>query len=97
MNLDNTAVGGSGVGDGLKQIDAWSITPDLAIIAFGMNNSGKDTYTFYTDTKALVDKIRAINPNCEILLVSSMIPNPEVQNWLGNIANFERQSLLPMA
>ena len=96
VNLCNTAVGGTGVSNGLEQIGKWTIVPDLVVIAFGMNDASVDTYTFYEKTKALVEKARELNPDCEILLLSSMIPNPDVINWLGNIAKFEEQSLLKL-
>ena len=94
VNLCNTAVGGTGVSNGLTQMSNWTITPDLVIIAFGMNDASVDPYTFYEKTKELIQEARELNPACEILLLSSMIPNPEVLNWLGNIANFEERSLL---
>ena len=96
VNLCNTAVGGTGVSNGLEQMGKWTIVPDLVVIAFGMNDASVDTYTFYENVKALVEKARELNPDCEILLLSSMIPNPEVINWLGNIARFEEQSLLKL-
>lgn len=96
VNFCNTAVGGTGVDNGLSQISQWTIKPDLALIAFGMNDASVDTTTFYEKTKALIEKIREINPKCEIVLISSMIPNPEVLNWLGNIASFESKSLLKL-
>ena len=96
VNLCNTAVGGTGVSNGLEQMGKWTIVPDLVIIAFGMNDASVDTYTFYERTKGLIEKARELNPDCEILLLSSMIPNPEVINWLGNIAKFEEQSLLKL-
>lgn len=96
VSLCNTAVGGTGVSNGLEQMSKWTIVPDLVVIAFGMNDASVDTYTFYERTKALIEQARNLNPECEILLISSMIPNPEVINWLGNIANFEEQSLLKL-
>lgn len=96
VNLCNTAVGGTGVSNGLEQMSKWTLRPDLVVIGFGMNDATVDAYTFYERTKTLVEAARELNPNCEILLLSSMIPNPEVINWLGNIANFEEQSLLKL-
>lgn len=101
VNLCNTAVGGSGIGDGSSQIDNWTITPDLAIIAFGMNNMGRTPESFKAAAEDLIAKIRALNPDCEILLVSPMIPNPEVVSIAssampGNIVDFEALSLLPL-
>jgi hypothetical protein len=77
-------------------MEKWTVVPDLAIVAFGMNDASVDTYTFYEKTKELIEEIKKLNPDCEILLVSSMVPNPEVLNWLGNIASFEEQSLLKL-
>ena len=101
VNLCNTAVGGTGVGDGSDQIGNWTITPDLAIIAFGMNNQTRTTESFKTAVKGLIDEIRAINPDCEILLVSPMLPNPEIVElngiaMPGYVDDFETSSLLPL-
>lgn len=96
VNLCNTAVGGTGVSNGMYQIGQWTITPDLAIIAFGMNDAKVDVDTFKEKTRELIEKVRELNSQCEILLVSSMIPNPDIIDWLGNIAAFEEKSLLPL-
>lgn len=96
VNLCNTAVGGTGVSNGMYQIGQWTITPDLAIIAFGMNDAKVAVDTFKEKTRELIEKVRELNSQCEILLVSSMIPNPDIIDWLGNIAAFEEKSLLPL-
>ena len=78
---------------------------DLLILSFGMNNAHtpKEEYNPVTKeyegyvpaTKAIVDKIKAANPNLEVILVSCMNPNPRVGwdvnqkhqgGWLKEIA-----------
>jgi acyl-CoA thioesterase I len=53
--------------------------PDLAIIAFGMNDAsvGMRPETFAANVKSVMDTIRAVSPSCEFILVAGMTGNPE--------------------
>ena len=51
--------------------------PDVAMIAFGMNDAtGRvDRYEFRDNTRKIAETIRELNPSCELLLVSTSLPN----------------------
>lgn len=52
--------------------------PDLCVIAYGMNDaSGRRTSASVIENyKTITDKLLAINPDCEFIYVSTMLPNP---------------------
>lgn len=90
INASNFSVGGmtSGWGCDSKQInDVISKNPDFLIIAFGMNDGsngdGVPVSVFKNNVKAIIDGVRNANPECEVLLVSTMLPNAEVGYSLG--------------
>lgn len=92
VQVDNIAVGGWTVQNGLTAINGGDPNPkapiadyskryqgyDLLILSFGMNNGNTPIDEFKTVTKAIVDKIKAANPNLEVILVSCMNPNPRI-------------------
>jgi len=53
--------------------------PDLAVIAFGMNDwcRGRTAAQFGAHVKADMDKVRELAPHAEFILVSPMLPWPE--------------------
>ncbi|MGN6546752.1 MAG: GDSL-type esterase/lipase family protein [Aureliella sp.] len=79
ISLKNRAVGGWSVANGVKDLDAMlAEKPHLIIVAYGMNDVGrKDPKWFYEQTKTIIDRARAADPNIEILLVSPMLGNSE--------------------
>lgn len=60
--------------------------PDLCIIGFGMNDGSAKmpAEDFQANILSIMDTALAANPNCEFVLISTMMPNPEVGNFLGN-------------
>ncbi|MCQ2448583.1 MAG: SGNH/GDSL hydrolase family protein [Clostridia bacterium] len=94
INYTNTSVGGKETVWAIKNIEenAVSHRPDLAIIAFGMNDGGKTPQDFAANLRTIIEKIRAAVPNCEFLLVATTLPNrlltdPAAPFW-GNQENF---------
>ena len=83
--LKNRAVGGWRSDQGVT--DARSVAndkPDLVIIAFGMNDGDPAGYS--ANVAKIIQTIRASNPDCDFILVASMIGNSE---WSGmNVAKF---------
>jgi lysophospholipase L1-like esterase len=65
--------------------------PDLAVIAFGMNDgsAGIPADEFQANIQALIDDVRAANSACEFILVSPMLANP-----LWSSAGDQRQYLV---
>jgi lysophospholipase L1-like esterase len=82
----NRAAGGSTSAWGKKNAGELvnSKQPDFVILAFGMNNMQQEPVEFKEDILDIIATIRLSNPNCEFLLVSSMIPNPEIQGFMKN-------------
>ncbi|MBM4070065.1 MAG: SGNH/GDSL hydrolase family protein [Planctomycetes bacterium] len=77
VRMKNLAVGGTDTSWGLTQIDKVAdAKPDLVILAFGMNDSaGRAAKDYQANTKSMIKKIRARLPDCEFILVASMLGN----------------------
>ncbi len=77
----NHAVGGWTSGNGLQHAKEQKIgkdSPDLVIIAFGMNDVfQRDAKTYQANVRGIMDTVRADAPNVEFILVSTMLGNPE--------------------
>jgi lysophospholipase L1-like esterase len=84
----NTAVGGTVSSWGAEHAydRAAKFKPDLVFIAFGMNDGSgrvsKDDYLRHI--KTIMDTVWEVNPDCEFVLVATMLANGEVANFLGN-------------
>lgn len=80
----NVSVPGKTSDWGANAVQIGNITgkkPDLAIIAFGMNDGADVNYvpaTFGRNIESIITKVRAVCPDTEFVLVSSMLPNAEV-------------------
>lgn len=81
--FENVAVGGtaSAWGSTVDGIGNFTIKPDLFIIAFGMNDVNTSLEDYYANINKIVVEARKINQKSEIVLVSSMLPNPEVMRY----------------
>lgn len=53
--------------------------PDLVVIGFGMNDGSfkVDPTIFITQIKGMIDTVKAANPNCEFIVVATMLANPD--------------------
>lgn len=84
ITANTVAKGGQTISNGLSQIaEVNGHKPDLVIMEFGMNE-GAHKYSqalFVSEIKKAVDGIRAENPDCEFLLMSSWVPNRELKNY----------------
>jgi lysophospholipase L1-like esterase len=67
--------------------------PDLVILAFGMNNLQQEPEEFKKDILNIISTIRHDNPDCEFLLVSPMVPNPEIHGFMKNKLLDQERSL----
>jgi lysophospholipase L1-like esterase len=81
VTMKNLAVGGTDTSWGLTQIDkVVAARPDLVILAFGMNDSaGRPAKDYQANTKGMIAKIRTRLPDCEFILVASMLGN---RDWV---------------
>lgn len=77
VEMKNLAVGGTSTDWGLTQIDkVVEVQPQLVILAFGMNDSaGRSAESYKENTKNMIAKIREKLPECEFILVASMLGN----------------------
>lgn len=79
LNYTNTAVGGKETVWAIEELEARvnAYKPDLLVLAFGMNDGSKTIEAFIKNTKTMVDRVLAANPDCEIALVGTMLPHAE--------------------
>jgi acyl-CoA thioesterase I len=77
--LKNFAVSGTGMKYGLDVVgDVMNETPDLVVIAYGMNDAGFTPLEEYVShTTRIIDLIKDRHSETEIILVASMLGNPE--------------------
>lgn len=68
--------------------------PDLAVLAFGMNDGGQRSAEEYVaNLQAMIEAIHAKNPDCEIVLVSTTLPNPDAPGVQGEHEAYEEPML----
>ena len=93
VTVDNIAVGGWTVENGLSALSGsvgginYSNSYqgyDLLILSFGMNNANTNETTYKNSVRGIINKIKAANPNMEVILVSCMNPNPRATGFCGN-------------
>ena len=81
VTLANPSVGGMSAPWGLTQVDVvLKSNPDLVVIAFGMNDSAGRPAAEYQDfIQQTMAKIREKQPECEFILVATMLGN---RDWI---------------
>jgi lysophospholipase L1-like esterase len=81
VTLTNLSVGGTSTPWGLTMVDkVVELQPHLVILAFGMNDSaGRSADEYKANTQAIIDRIREQIPECEFILVASMLGN---RDWI---------------
>lgn len=80
VSLDNLSVGGMESSWGVSMAsDVAAESPDLVIIAFGMNDAsaGESSVVYSRNIHAIIDTVRKRNPNTDFILVATMTGNPE--------------------
>ncbi|MDD4890134.1 MAG: SGNH/GDSL hydrolase family protein, partial [Phycisphaerae bacterium] len=94
VTFRNFAVGGWSCTNGLADAPRVAATkPDLVIIAYGMNDTGRSAADFAKNIKGIMDVVRKENAEAEFVLVSPMLGNAD---WSAlNMAAFanERKAL----
>ncbi len=90
INYINTAQGGRDSYWGKDNADSLAANknPDLAFIGFGMNDTAITASVFCNNIKTIINKIRATNPNCEIVLIGTMLPNYLADEYYGQQYTF---------
>lgn len=81
VTMQNLAVGGTDTAWGLTQVDkVVAAQPQLVILAFGMNDSaGRPAAEYQANTRKTIAAIRDKLPECEFILVASMLGN---RDWV---------------
>lgn len=103
VNVSNCATGGWTAKDGVDNLSrVYGKSPDLVVLAFGMNDGGGQITNaaanqFYTNYITMIERIRAQFPQCEFMLVSSILPNPDATDGEGNRTLANHESFLRVA
>ena len=81
----NTAVAGWSTSQGLEAVQARVVdkNPDLLVLAFGMNDMNTPVDSYKTMIKGIMDRLFEQNPNANVILVGTTVPNYE-SDWYGN-------------
>lgn len=89
---DNQGVGGTTASWGKETgLARFRTIPDLLIVAFGMNDDGGSSDYYENNIRGLIVAARDRNPACEILLVSSMLDNPDRADHDCHLPAFEER------
>lgn len=81
VSVTNISVGGKDTAWGTTMTaDTIAPQPDLVVIAFGMNDSaGRSAEEYQVNTKRIMENVRAERPECEFILVATMLGN---RDWI---------------
>lgn len=97
----NPSVGGWSVQDGYQNVNDYvgSVVKDkgcdLFTVAFGMNNGSLAVKKFVKYTEGIISRVQSFVPETAVVMVSTMVPNPEATNgWYGNQDQFETEMLI---
>ncbi len=65
--------------------------PDLVVIAFGMNGCNESEYSYKSYINEIINRIKSKNKNSEFLLLSTMVPNLGLKEFVNNrLGAFEK-------
>lgn len=84
--MENPSVGGKTSQWGMEnRCNAVGYGPELCVIGFGMNDGTAriPVPTYLENIKAIMDAARKGNPDCEFVLLATMLPNPQVARFFG--------------
>lgn len=96
----NPSVGGWSVEQGYQNVENYVNTAiekygcDLFTVAFGMNNAALSAGKFVQYTEGIIERVQKVAPETDVVMVSTMVPNPEATNgWYGNQDQFETEMI----
>lgn len=72
-------------------------TPDLVILAFGMNSLCDPAPKYRAQIESIIHTVREESPSCDFLLVSPMTPSPEIAGFAGNTLARQEAALEELA
>jgi len=96
IDFQNISQGGAVAKWALGQLGAVTKhNPDLVVIAFGMNDSGRSDFESKSDNyekaiKEIIDQLRSHNASVEIVLVANMLSNNDFKPHAGHFENRSR-------
>ena len=81
----NTSLGGANTQWGLDNVEKNVISqaPDLAVVAFGMNDAALTVAKYKRMVSDMIDKIHAALPECAVVVVATSVPNNETDWFYG--------------
>lgn len=87
----NTAVGGKATPWALETLQerAIDLEPDLMFVGFGMNDASRTPEEEGRLMRELLDRFSAACPECDVALVSPMLPHFRLRGFWGNQPKFE--------
>ena len=79
LTLKNRAVGGWSIANGLADLDKLlAEKPHMVVMAYGMNDVGRRDPAWFRDrAREFVSRVRAADPNIELILVTPMLGHAE--------------------
>ena len=95
ITLVNTAVGGWTSEDGVNRSDTHVAQPvsrygcDLFVLGFGMNDGGRSGAETAANCETIVRRLLSMQPEASVILISTMLPNPDAIGWNANQASQE--------
>lgn len=91
VNVYNHSVGGTDSAWGLSNLRSVLSAHDeidLAIVAFGMNDTTRDAESYANNIQRIARGLKSKYKDIEILLVAPMLPNYDAVKFYGNQENF---------
>lgn len=93
IRFTNTAVGGTVSKWGLDCLNerVFQYNPDLVVIRFGMNDgsTGVEPEEFSETMRSIACEICKHNPDCEVIIMTSELPNPDCKGWTKEHDRYE--------
>lgn len=94
IKMTNFSVGGKDSYWGLTQAEAVAAkNPDLVILGFGMNDGSAYTgeKAYYENMLSIITTIKKNNPNCEFVVLGTMLPNAKICWNVGGVSIYGNQ------
>ncbi len=78
IHFTDTAIGGRETLWGIEWLErlVCDYSPDLVLLAFGMNDGDKTPEAFAANIRTMIEGVRAKRPQAEFILIATSTPNP---------------------
>ena len=92
VNVYNASVGGTDSAWGLSNLRGGVLDKyndiDLAILAFGMNDTTRDPDSFASNMQRMARGLKSKYSDVEVMIISTMLPNYDAYKFYGQQVNF---------